>query len=135
VSRTPSGSRFARFALVGAVALVTILAACSGSEEGLPKPKPGFCEAASRYDKRVERGASIDEQITILEKLQRNAPKDVAADASLFLDSMREFQSGNTKERDAIKADPKIQHAVDQVERRAANGCGFYEQEPGSGGM
>lgn len=114
--------------------LVAALAACSrGDEESLPEPKPGFCEAAQRYDRRVERNASVAEQITILEKLERNAPKDVAADAELFLDSMRAYQSGTKTERAALQQDPKVRRAIENVNRRAINGCGFFDSEPGDG--
>src|SRR4029077_2793768 len=99
----------------------------------LPTPKPGFCEAAQRYDRRVERNASVAEQITILEKLDRNAPKDIAKPATLFLDSMREYQTGDAKTREQLKNDPDVQQAIDDVNRRAINGCGFFDSEPGDG--
>ena len=114
--------------------LVVVGAACSrGSSSSLPIPKAGFCEAASRYDREVERNATLSEQITILEKLERNAPKDIAADATFFLDTMREFQQGGKATRDRIKDDPRVEDAVESVNRRAADGCGFYESEPGDG--
>lgn len=121
--------------MLAAVALLTVLTACSrGDEDSLPQPKPGFCEAAQRYDQRVERGASLDEQITILEKLERNAPKDVAADAKRFLDQMVAFRAADTKKaREALQDDPDVTKAIENVNRRAAHGCGFYESEPGDG--
>ena len=81
----------------------------------------------------VERNAGISEQISILEKLERNAPKDVAADATFFLDTMREFQQGDEAARDEIREDPRVQEAVENVNRRAAGSCGFFESEPGDG--
>jgi hypothetical protein len=125
--------------LIGLIGLVVVGAtACSrGDSSSLPTPKPGFCEAASRYDREVEKKASLSEQITILEKLERNAPKDVAADATFFLETMREFQAGDPATRKEIREDPRrqeqIKEAVDNVNRRAADGCGFYESEPGDG--
>jgi hypothetical protein len=115
------------------VLLAVAVTACSRSGTDLAEPKPGFCEAAARYDRRVERNAGIAEQITILEKLERNAPKDVAEDATLFLTTMREFQQGDKNTRDEIRADPRVQEAVENVNRRAAEGCGFFESEPGDG--
>jgi hypothetical protein len=117
-----------------AALLVTLLAvgatACSrGDSSDLPVPKPGFCEAAARYDERVERNAPLDEQITIIEKLERNAPKDVAADAALFLESLRRLRDGDT----SVVDDPDVEEAVVNVNRRAANSCGFYDSEPGDG--
>jgi hypothetical protein len=112
--------------------LGTLVVACSGNEE-LATPKPGFCEAAAHYDKRVEREASITEQITILEKLERNAPKDVAADATFFLDTMREGEHATKKQREKLEQDPRFQRAVNNVNRRAINGCEFFASEPGDG--
>jgi len=131
VPRLAPASRLTRVAAVAMVALVVLLAACSDSEQSLPKPKPGFCEAAQRYDHRVERKASIDEQITILEKLARNAPEDVAADAHLFLDSMRKLQAGDR----SVVGNKKVEAAVEHVDRRAINGCGFYDPQADAGGI
>jgi hypothetical protein len=120
-------------ATVVLVLLTVAVTACSRGGTELSEPKPGFCEAAARYDRRVERNASISEQIDILEKLERNAPKDVAADATLFLDTMRAFQQGDEAARDEIRDDPRVQEAVENVNRRAAESCGFFESEPGDG--
>ncbi|MET0421123.1 MAG: hypothetical protein ABW073_05425, partial [Acidimicrobiia bacterium] len=70
-----------------AVALPLLTVSCSRGED-LPDPKPGFCEAAAKYDKLIERKKTIAEQIPLLEKMQRNAPKDVAADVTYFLDPL-----------------------------------------------
>ena len=136
VVRSSRVARFGRAALVFLAAAVVLTAtACSGedSSSSLPRPKPGFCEAAQRYDKRVERGASLDEQITILEKLERNAPKDVKADAELFLNQMRAYEAASKRERKKLQGDPKVEQAVENVNRRAQNGCDFFQREPGSG--
>ena len=128
------GSRTLQLATLAVVALLTTLTACSrGNEETLATPKPGFCEAAQRYDQRVERGAKLAEQITILEKLERNAPKDVAADAELFLDQMRAYEAATKSERQELKDDPEVAEAIERVNRRAINGCEFFESEPGDG--
>ena len=113
-----------------ALPLVALVAtACSLGGTDLPTPEPGFCEAASRYDREVESDATLAEQITIIEKLERNAPKDVADDATLFLDSLRRLRDGDR----SVVDDPDVQDAVENVNRRAVEGCGFYESEPGDG--
>ena len=112
------------------VALVVAGAACSGERaSSLPEPKPGFCEAAKRYDHRVERDAPLAEQITIVAKMARNAPKDVAADTNLFLEALQKLQRGD----ESVVDNPKIQAAVENVNRRAQNGCEFFKRRPGSG--
>ena len=121
--------RFARLAPL-LVALGVAAAACSGERSSsLPEPKPGFCEAALRYDHRVERGAPLAEQITIVAKMARNAPKDVAADTNLFLEALQKLQDGD----ESVVDNPKIEAAVTNVNRRAQNGCDFFKREPGSG--
>jgi hypothetical protein len=123
------GMRRSRTAVVIGL-LVVAGAGCSrGDSNSLPAPRPGFCEAASRYDREVERDATLDEQITILEKLERNAPEDVAEDAATFLDAMRRLRDGDR----SVVDQPDIQQAVENVNRRAANDCGFFESEPGDG--
>jgi hypothetical protein len=123
-------ARFSSLFLALLVALAVAGAACSGEgASSLPTPKPGFCEAAQRYDHRVERGAPLAEQITILEKMARNAPKDVASDTNLFLASLQKLQGGDK----SVVDNPKVEAAVKNVERRAQNGCDFFRQEPGSG--
>ena len=132
--RHQPGSRTLQLATLTVVVLLTTLTACSrGNEETLTTPKPGFCEAAQRYDERVERGAKLAEQITILEKLERNAPKDVADDAELFLDQMRAYQAATKSERRELQDDPDVARAIENVNRRAINGCEFFESEPGDG--
>jgi hypothetical protein len=125
------GVRRAR-ALLVVVALGVVGAACSDRDSAssdLPTPKPGFCEAAQRYDKRVEKHAKLDEQITIVAKMQRNAPKDIAADAATFLESLEKLADGD----ESVVDNPKVAKAVENVNRRAINGCEFFKKEPGSG--
>ncbi|MET0896000.1 MAG: hypothetical protein ABWY80_09125 [Acidimicrobiia bacterium] len=120
----------AAFGLV--VALGATAASCSRGED-LPDPKPGFCEAAAKYDKLIERKKTIAEQIPLLEKMQRNAPKDVAADVTYFLDTLRKAADATDAEKQKLQENPKFQQAVERVNRRAINGCGFFDSEPGDG--
>ena len=104
--------------------------ACSGNDEAsLPRPSKPFCEAAHRYDVRVEKRAPIDEQIQIVQKMADHAPKDIAHDTNVFLDALQRRRDGGP----SVVDNPKIEDAVDNVNRRAANGCGFYNSEGGGG--
>ena len=104
--------------------------ACSGnSEASLPRPSKPFCEAAHRYDVRVEKRAPIDEQIQIVQKMADHAPKDIAQDTNTFLDALQRRRDGDK----SVVDNPKIEKAVDNVNRRAANGCGLYNSEGGGG--
>jgi hypothetical protein len=116
--------------LLVVIAFGIVATGCSrGSQAALPTPEPGFCEAAQRYDRRVERDATLDEQITLVEKMARHAPKDVAADATLFLASLRKLRDGD----ESVVGDDDVEQAVDNVNRRAINGCEFFASEPGDG--
>jgi len=126
-----------RSRLAATVALAGILAAtaaaCSedSASSSLPTPKAAFCEAAWNYDHRVERQAKLPEQIAIVEKIAKNAPKDIAKDAALFLDSLQRLQQGDK----SVIDNPKITAAVERVNRRSINGCDFFKKEPGEGGI
>jgi hypothetical protein len=106
--------------------------ACSSNEEtSLPRPSKPFCEAAYRYDVRVEKRVPIDEQIQIVQKMADHAPKDIAHDTNVFLDALQRRRDGDK----SVVDNPKIQKAVDNVNRRAFFGCGFDKQDPAGGGI
>jgi hypothetical protein len=114
--------------LVGAA---LVLGACSGSsEESLPKPSKDFCEAAHSYEEKIQskHPPSIDDQIVIVGRIAANAPADVKADAEAFLDAMRRVRNDPS-----VKDNDRVRKAVDNVNRRAGNGCDFFKSDPGSG--
>jgi hypothetical protein len=99
------------------------------SGSSLPRPSKPFCEAAHRYDVRVEKHASLGEQIRIVQKMADHAPQDIARDADTFLDALERRRDGDT----SVVDNPKIEKAVNNVNRRAAIGCGLYKQDAGGG--
>jgi hypothetical protein len=116
--------------LVAAMFLAVGVTACSREEgSSLPRPSKPFCEAAHRYDVRVEKRAPISEQIHIVQEMADHAPKDIARDTQTFLDALQRRRDGDK----SVVDNPKIEDAVKNVNRRAANGCGLYKQEPGGG--
>jgi hypothetical protein len=118
--------------LVAAALVAAGAAGCSrDASSSLPRPSKPFCEAAHRYDVRVERRASLDEQIRIVRKIADHAPKDIAADADTFLDALERRRDGDK----SVVDNPKIEEAVNNVNRRAANGCGLYQQDSAGGGI
>jgi hypothetical protein len=118
-------------AVVSTVAvLAAVGASCSrGESSSLPRPSKPFCEAAHRYDVRVEKLAPIDEQIRIVRKMVDHAPKDIARDASTFLDALERRRDGDK----SVVDNPRIQEAVENVNRRAVDGCRLYQSDGGSG--
>jgi hypothetical protein len=113
---------------LAALLTVAITACSEGSESSLPRPSKPFCEAAHRYDVRVEKRASITEQIKLVREMDDHAPKDIAKDTDTFLDALERRADGDM----SVVDNPKIQDAVENVNRRAANGCKLYQaDEPG----
>jgi hypothetical protein len=118
--------------LVAAAVLASGTVACSRDSSGsLPRPSKPFCEAAHRYDVRVEKHATIDEQIRIVRTIADHAPKDIARDADTFLDALERRRDGDM----SVVDNPKIEEAVNNVNRRAVQGCRLYEQDPAGGGI
>ncbi len=114
-------------ATVGAALL---LGACSGRQESLPRPSRTYCEAAYRYENTIQKNPrpSIDKQITMVEKIAANAPKDIRADAQVFLHAMRRVKTDKS-----VVDNPKVRDAVTNVNRRTSAGCGFFKQDGDAG--
>jgi hypothetical protein len=119
----------ARFVFVAALIGTVLLAVACGSEGGnAPKAPRAFCDAASHYDDRLSKGAKIDEQIRLVERMASTAPAKVKADSETFLDALRRVETDTS-----VKDDPSVKRAVENVNRYAAQGCGFYQQQGGGG--
>ena len=54
-----------------------------------------------------------------------HAPKDVSRDANTFLAALRKRQAGDT----SVVDNPRIQNAVDHVNRRAGQDCGWFKRK------
>jgi hypothetical protein len=110
------------------------LAACSGdSSRSLPTPSKAFCQAAYDYDTNLPKLiGKIDQQTVLVQKLADHAPKDIAKDAQIYLDAMKRRADGDT----SVVDNPKVKTAVENVNRRAADGCQLYQQnQDGTGGI
>ncbi len=116
--------------VAAAVGTALVLGACSGRSQSLPPPSRVYCEAAYRYEDQIQKNPrpSIDAQITMVAKIAANAPKDIRADAQVFLDAMRRVKTDKS-----VVGNPKVKDAVTNVNRRTSGGCGFFEQERKSG--
>lgn len=87
-----------------------------------------FCKAASRFDDRLSRGAKLDEQVRLVQRMVDTAPAKVRPDAQTFVDALRRVETDPS-----VKDNPKVKKAVENVNRYAAQGCGFYESQGGGG--
>lgn len=107
------------------VAVALLVTACSRNDA--PEAPRAFCEAAFRYEKELERQASkgttdIGRQIELVENLYETAPKAIRSDAKTFLDAMRRVEDDP-----AVRDNPRIERAVNNVNRYAAQGCDTYK--------
>ena len=121
-------------AVVALGLVAAALTACSrDSESSLPMPSKAFCQAAYDYDTNLPKLiGKINRQTDLVAKLAEHAPKDIAADAQTYLNAMKRRAAGDTSMVD----NPKIKSAVENVNRRAADGCELYKQnKDGSGGI
>jgi hypothetical protein len=113
--------------------LVVALAACSGeSGSSLPRPSRAFCQAAYDFDTNAPKLiGKIDQQTALVQRMADAAPDDIAADARTVLVAMRRRATGDK----SVVDNPKIKDALENVERRAANGCDLYKQDPSNSGI
>jgi len=125
-SATIDGVRTRLLVLVLLVA--TLLVASCRDRSSAPKPPDAFCDAAARYDERLLKGKkpSLAEQVRLVQRMVDTAPARIKADAQTFLDALRQVETDPS-----VRDDPKVENAVDNVNRYAAQGCGFYERRPG----
>jgi hypothetical protein len=92
----------------------------------LPRPSAAFCKAAVKYDEKVQlTNTSLPEQIEMVAAIVKHAPKDVSKDAQTFLDALQRRQAGDK----SVVGDEKIETAVNNVNRRAGQDCGWYKRE------
>jgi signal transduction histidine kinase len=127
VMRLPA--RLPALALAALVAAVGLTACSRGDSESLPVPSKAFCKAAYTYDKKVERKASLQVQIGLVQTMVDHAPKDIAADTKTFLEALQRRADGDK----SVVDNAKVQTAVNAVNRRAQNDCGLFTQDPPSG--
>jgi len=120
--------------VVALLLLAAGLTACSRDQGAtLPTPSKAFCQAAYNYDTNLPKlVGKLAQQTALVEKLAAHAPKDIAHDAQTYLDAMQRRVEGDT----SVVDNPKIKAAVENVNRRAADGCQLYKQnQDGSGGI
>lgn len=109
--------------------LVGILYWLGQQSERTVAPAPrAFCRTALRLEDEFERHgrARPDRQLTIVEDLAAAAPRRIRADATTYLDAMRRVRTDPS-----VVDDPDVERAVDNVNRYASQGCGFFERRGG----
>lgn len=114
--------------LAGLVAFVAI-GGCSNTDNAtseLPRPSRAFCRAAARYDNKVQLSTTkLPEHIKLVTAISEHAPKDIAKDTRLFLDALKKREAGDR----SVVDNPKIEGAIDRINRRAGQDCGWYQRK------
>lgn len=108
------------------VAVVVAAAGCKGEAQAHPKAPAGFCRAATRYDDRLQKGAGLDEQIRLVQRMADTAPPVIKADAQTFVEALQRVRTNPS-----MRNNRHVKAAVDNVNRFAGNACGFYRQRNG----
>jgi hypothetical protein len=114
----------------GVLAVVALVAAGCSSERDAPNAPLAFCRPASNYDYAITtkgRDLPITRHIHYLRAMVAAAPKAIEADARVYLEALERQQERPSAPRD----DPKVQQAVENVNRYAAQGCEFYARRRG----
>jgi hypothetical protein len=121
----------------GAIAVVAMTWAGRQSNSQIPPAPPAFCKAAERYEKELDRQQiayerDVGRQISYVEDIAATAPKAVRADAETFLQALRDLEAAPDKAaKQALKDDPDIRQAVDNVNRYWNQGCGVFDRQSG----
>ena len=105
-----------------------VAAGCGSEGSDTPKAPLAFCRAAARYDDRLSKGAKPEEQIRLVQRMVETAPSKIEADAKTFVDALQRVETDPS-----VKDNAKVKRAVENVNRYAAQGCGFYQQQGGGG--
>ena len=119
--------------LLTVLTAVLLLAGCSrGSDSEALPANDAYCIAARKYDDKLPRltgKTKFTKQIELVTPMVEHAPKDIKKDAELFLDALERRAEGDK----SVADDPKVQRAIENVNRRSVQGCDFYKKQPGSG--
>lgn len=118
-------------ALVVLVVLGAIGVGCSRKDDtasGLPRPSRAFCKAAADYDKRVgSPKLTVPDHIRYTKAIAQTAPVDIRKDANLVWRSFVKLEAGDT----SVVDNPRVKDAIDHVNRRAGQDCGWFRRKEG----
>jgi hypothetical protein len=119
---------------VGLLLIVVLSVATVGCQQkddtasSLPRPSRAFCRAAANYDKVVAlKSTTLARHITLTRAIARTAPKDARRDAEIMWHSLEKLRAGDK----SVVDNPKVQAAINHVNRRAGQDCGWYRRQEG----
>lgn len=104
---------------------------CSQKDDtasNLPRPSRAFCKAAGEYDLAVTSGkVSLARHVQMTRAIAQAAPTDARADAEIVWHSFEKLRGGNK----SVVDNPDVQAAIEHVNRRAGQDCGWYRRKEG----
>ncbi|MBK5288427.1 MAG: hypothetical protein JJE46_08165, partial [Acidimicrobiia bacterium] len=93
-----------------------------------PRPSRAFCKAAADYDQRVgSPKLTLAQHVKFTRAIARTAPADARKDAELVWHSFVKLEAGDT----SVVDNPKVKAAIEHVNRRAGQDCGWYRRKEG----
>ncbi len=118
--------------VLGIVAIATIAAVAQGGQSNdlskLPRPSRAFCAAAARYDElTTAKSIPVRRHIALTKAIAAAAPADTRSDADLVWRSYVKLAAGD----DRVVDNPRVKAALDHVNRRATQTCGWFQRDSG----
>ena len=118
--------------VLGFVAIATIAAVAQGGPTNdlsqLPRPSRAFCAAAAKYDDlTTSHSIPLPRHIALTKAIASAAPTDTRADAKLVWRSYEQLAAGD----DRVVDNPRVRAALDHVNRRATQTCGWFQRDSG----
>ena len=98
------------------------------TQSNLPRPSRAFCAAAARYDAAVSsKKVSLAQHVRFTEAIARTAPKDSRRDATVVWHAFEKLRAGDR----SVVDNPRVKAAIEHVNRRAGQDCGWYRRKEG----
>ena len=105
--------------------------ACSQKDDTqskLPRPSRAFCAAAARYDAAVSsKKVSLAQHVRFTHAIAKTAPADARRDAAVVWHSFEKLRAGDR----SVVDNPQVKAAIEHVNRRAGQDCGWYRRKEG----
>lgn len=113
------------------LAVVALSAGCQQKDDtqsDLPRPSRAFCAAAAHYDAAVSsKKVSLSQHVRFTRAIAETAPVDARRDAAVVWQSFEKLRAGDK----SVVDNPRVKAAIEHVNRRAGQDCGWYRRKEG----
>ena len=98
------------------------------TQSNLPRPSRAFCAAAAHYDAAVSsKKVSLPQHVRFTRAIAKAAPVDARRDANVVWHSFEKLRAGDR----SVVDNPRVKAAIEHVNRRAGQDCGWYRRKEG----